>query len=76
MNQPDEQPPDRRELLRSAARWLAGGGICLGSAGLIARSASTGTDDRCRVAGDCRDCAVLARCGLRQAAVTRGRKRR
>ncbi|NQU21399.1 MAG: hypothetical protein HQ567_08960 [Candidatus Nealsonbacteria bacterium] len=69
MNRPDNQRPNRRELFRSVARYVALGGISLASVGLIWR----GRSGRCRRLPCCRECELLARCELPEAAAAKKR---
>jgi len=68
MNEKTEEQQDRRELLRSAARNLALGGLCLASGGLIVRAVDGSCLGR---SGHCRNCAKLADCKLPAAVATR-----
>ena len=67
MNQPDSQRANRREMLRSAARYLALGGISVVSAGMIWRSRIAADGAQCRRQSGCRECKLLGRCDLPQA---------
>lgn len=76
MNHTAARRQNRREMFRSTLRYLALGGISLGSAGLIARAVTSPAQGGCRRWPSCRDCAALAQCTLPQAsAAKRGRKR-
>ena len=71
MNEKTEEQQSRRELLRSAARYLALGGLCLASGGLIVRA----VDGSCyRRSVHCGDCEKLARCELPAAVTSRKNK--
>ena len=76
MKQPGEQVQNRREMFRSALRYLAFGGIGLLSAGLIFRQdrSSTRTEVACplfRPPLGCGNCTALAGCKLPAAAAAR-----
>jgi hypothetical protein len=73
---------NRRELLRSVARYAALGGITALSAGLILKDRTATSGQQCRRSRTgqvelsepsslCRDCAVVAQCTLPQAATAR-----
>ncbi|HBO44627.1 MAG TPA: hypothetical protein DD670_11985 [Planctomycetaceae bacterium] len=61
---------DRREWLRTAARWSALGGLGVLGVGLVARGGD------CRTDADCCQCYLFARCGLPQADDARRRTQR
>jgi hypothetical protein len=76
MNHAAEQQPSRREMFRTALRYLALGGISLTSAGLIARGAASPAQGGCRWSPSCGDCAAIAHCNLPQALTARRRHER
>ena len=76
MNHDAEPQPSRREMFRSAIRYLALGGISLASAGLIARGAASPTQGGCRWSPSCGDCEAITQCNLPQALAARRRHER
>ena len=66
MSHTSAQQPSRREMVRSALRYLALGGISLTSAGLIARSVASSAAGGCP-RSPCGDCAAIDHCNLPQA---------
>jgi hypothetical protein len=76
MNDHTAKRPSRREILRSTLRYLGLGGICLGSAGLIARGAASPDQGGCRWSPSCGDCAALADCTLPRALAAKGHSER
>ena len=72
MNHATEQQPSRREVFRTALRYLALGGISLMSAGLIARGAASPAQGGCRWSPSCATCPMpTAHCRLPQALAAR-----
>ena len=68
MDNSSEPQQDRREWLRSAARYTILGTLGLGTAALVRHGG--GADD-CHKRLSCGQCALLGRCELPQAASTR-----
>jgi hypothetical protein len=65
---PDGAPMEnRRQMLRTAARWAAGGGLAVLCAGLATREATLPAEPRGREPSVCRRCRLLADCRLPQA---------
>jgi len=59
-----DERSSRREVLTTAARYAAAGGIAFLSAGLIAKGYLVPEAQQCRVAAACRGCRAAADCGL------------
>lgn len=74
MNQPAEERRTRREFFRDALRYLALGGVCVLSVGLIGRSRRASQGSSCPGPSTCRECRELSRCSLPQAVVFRDEK--
>ncbi|MEE8452895.1 MAG: hypothetical protein V3R99_13300 [Thermoguttaceae bacterium] len=64
MTRQQEQQHDRREMLRRSIRYMALGGIGIGSGTLIVRAARCPGDDGSHRSLPCRECGSLARCEL------------
>jgi hypothetical protein len=71
----EQQPQTRRELLCSAARCAALGGIAVFSAAMIVRGNPAAGEGECPLPqrATCSGCAALARCRLPAAAAARTR---
>jgi len=64
-------PYNRREALRTAARWLALGGLATLSGGLLLREPAADEGRACRLVRECRQCRALAGCRLPRAAAAK-----
>jgi len=62
---PKPETQNRREMCRSALRYLALGGITVLSAGLIVRRTASSAPASCRRSLSCRECAAFDHCRLR-----------
>jgi hypothetical protein len=60
-------PCNRREALRTAARWLALGGLATLSGGLLLREPAPRDGHTCRLVRECRQCRAFSGCRLPRA---------
>lgn len=64
MSEDAKRDESRRELLRSAVRWLAAGGLVLAGGRLVLRRRAPDGQSHCVRGGACQGCRVLRECGL------------
>jgi len=67
MNSHVNEQPSRRDLVRSAARWAALGGLGALGGALLARPRTPRRADDCAAPEACRDCRLLPRCARPEA---------
>lgn len=67
------QPYDRREMLRTMARWSTLALVASGTAGLLWRTARTDARAGCPQLGNCDDCGAFNQCPQAPAALARKR---